>query len=64
MEEVVLRLQRDLDLAQAAFTKARNDLAMYILERRRARYQEWASHGKLIVGFPASRSAISVRMGA
>lgn len=63
MEEVVLRLQKHVDLSQAALTRARNDLAMYLLERRDARRQDRASHAELIVGSPASRS-IAARMGA
>ena len=54
MEDVVLRLQRDFEGSQVVYTRARNRLARCILDQRRARQQGRASHGKLIVGSPAT----------
>src|SRR5438552_7266088 len=57
VEEDVRSLQRNLDVSQSAFTRARNDLAMYLLERVAG------SHGKLIVSSTASGGIIRARMG-
>ena len=64
MEDVVLRLQKNFEVWQAVYTRTRNDLAMWILERYNARKQMQALHGKLIVGSPANRSIIPHEMGA
>lgn len=53
MEEVIIRLQKNVDLSQIAVTRARNDLTMYLLERLRERNSRWSSDTKLIV--PAAR---------
>ena len=52
--EDALTLQKNLDLTMAAYTRARNDLAMWMMEQRRAilARQEYsrAPHRRLMLG--------------
>jgi|ERR1051326_907067 hypothetical protein len=50
------RLKRNLDVWQTVYTRARNDLAMSVLDGCGARKRRRTLHGKLIVGSPANRS--------
>ena len=43
MEDVVLCLQRNLDMSKTVYTRTRNDLAMYLME---SRYARAFSHGQ------------------